>query len=91
MEITIKKTLNPADFGLKNTVNIVRESAHEISIIIDRKSRLVMKDGRRLLEQAEKIGQMEKGTRITIKTSAPVCSKTRAFLKQRDITVEPLG
>ncbi len=86
----MKNKIDPANFGLKNTVSLVRESAHEISIIIDRKSRLVMKDGRGLLEQAEKIGQMEKGTRITIKTSAPVCSKTRAFLKQRGIAVEPL-
>ena len=84
----MKKKIDPADFGLKSTVVLERESAGTVAILIDRKSRIIMKDGQRILEQAGKIREKEAGTTVKVKTSAPVCSKTRSFLEKMGIAVE---
>ena len=57
----------------------------DIFIIIDRKSRIIMKDGHRISEQAKSILSMEPGIRIKVATSAPMCSKTKEYLRQVDV------
>jgi hypothetical protein len=62
-----------------------------IFIIIDRKSRIIMKDGYRISEQAKSILSVEPGIRIRVATSAPVCTKTKKYLRQADIEVQELS
>ena len=57
----------------------------DIFIIIDRKSRIIMKDGYRISEQAKSILSMDPDVRIRVATSAPVCSKTKEFLLRADV------
>ena len=73
------------DFGLNSRVNLVRYDDH-IGIIIDRKSRIIMKDGHRIVNQAKKINTIQESN-ICLYTSAPVCSKTKEFLKKNDIAI----
>ena len=49
-----------------------------------------MKDGRRIMKQAQAIHQINPNMRITVLTSAPVCSKTRAFLLENNIYIKEL-
>ena len=73
------------DFGLNSRVNLVRHVDH-IGIIIDRKSRIIMKDGHRIVNQAKKINTIQE-INICLYTSAPICSKTKEFLKKNDIAI----
>jgi len=44
-----------------------------------------MKDGERLLKQAQQIKELEPTSKIKIATSAPICSKTKAYLGNQKI------
>ena len=50
-----------------------------------------MKDGYRISEQAKSILSVEPGIRIKVATSAPVCTKTKKYLRQVDIEVQELS
>ena len=59
-------------------------------IIKDRKSRIIMKDGYLIKEQAEKIIELVGAKEVCLGTTAPVCSKTKLFLEGLNIDVFPL-
>ena len=85
------KNLNPKEYGLSSRARLVQDSSGAISIVIDRKSRVVMKDGHRIVEQVQKIRSADGKAIISVLTSAPVCSKTRAFLNERSISIRELN
>lgn len=79
--------VDPEMYGLTARDRIVKISENHFALVIDRKSRIVMKDGMRVLEKAEKIRRHLPGVRLSLNTSAPVCGKTRIFLQERGIEV----
>jgi hypothetical protein len=81
------KKIDPRVFGLSSRINIQENNKNEIFFIIDRKSRVVMKDGIRVFDQTQKVKKRRLNSRFFLKTSAPVCSKTRKYLNQREIDV----
>jgi hypothetical protein len=50
-----------------------------------------MKDGHQILQQAEIIREHVSGAEISLATSAPVCSKTEAFLGDNGINTLSLA
>ena len=48
-----------------------------------------MKDGHRILDQAKKIRKTTNNV-IRLYTSAPVCSKTKIFLNNANISITPI-
>ena len=50
-----------------------------------------MADGKKIAEKAEKIRAKLPGITVVLKTSAPVCSKTIAFLEEEKINMLPAG
>ena len=78
------KRINPKNYNLTSRT-ILYKKTENIYIIIDRKSRIIMKDGYRIFEQAKSILSMDPDVRIRVATSAPVCSKTKEFLLQADV------
>ena len=58
-----------------------------LAIVIIRKSRIIMSDGKKILEKTEKIKEALPKAKISLKTSAPVCSKTTVFLKKNGIDI----
>lgn len=81
------ESIDPEKYGLTSRDRIVKIDENHLAIIVNRKSRIVMKDGKRVLEKAEKIRRQLPGVRLSLKTSAPVCGKTRMFLQERGIEV----
>ena len=76
----------PAPYGLpKRTV--LEEYNGGIALVIDRKSRLVMADGRRILEKVLTLREQVGDTPVVLKTTAPVCSKTKLFLAEQGLTI----
>ena len=84
------KRIDPKKYNLTSRTTLYKEMK-DIFIIIDRKSRIVMKDGYRISEQAKSILSTEPGIRIRVATSAPMCSKTKEYLRQVDIEVLELN
>ena len=79
--------IDPKEFGLpsRTVVEIIDEKT--LAIIIDRKSRIIMADGGKIVEKAEKIRQKRAEVKIILKSSAPVCGKTSRFLGEYGIDV----
>ena len=80
--------LEPQSYGLSNRTNLVRID-NSIGIVIDRKSRIIMKDGHRILKQAHAI-QVNENKPVILITSAPVCSKTKQYLSANNILINSL-
>ena len=83
-------SVDPKKYNLSSRVSLQENSLKELCIVINRKSRIIMKDGYRILEIAEKIKQVENKRKVKILSSAPVCSKTRDFLNKKGFCLEAL-
>ena len=84
----LMKKIDPKRYNLSSRLNLQQNKLNEIFIIIDRKSRVVMKDAHRILETVNRIQSIEKDRYVSVLTSAPVCSKTRTFLSDNAISVK---
>ena len=84
------KKIDPRVFNLSNRINIRENDKNEVFFIIDRKSRIIMKDGVKIFNQIQKVKEKRSDARFFIKTSAPVCSKTKEYLKQKNIEVSDI-
>ena len=47
-----------------------------------------MKDGHKILSNVKKIEKFEPGKKISVLSSAPVCSKTKHFLHENGVSIE---
>lgn len=83
----VKLTIDPRRFGLPARTTLEEIDDQTLALVINRKSRIIMADGRKILEKIEKIKKVRTDVRVTLKTSAPVCSKTSAFLSTHGIQV----
>ena len=81
------RKVDPKAFNLSNRINIQENEKNEVFFIINRKSRIIMKDGIRIYNQIQKVKEKRRNARFFIKTSAPVCGKTKTYLNQRNIEV----
>jgi hypothetical protein len=79
--------IDPKEFGLSPRMTIGQLSKNHFVIIKDRKSRIIMKDGNRVLEQINLMQDSEPNKKISLVTNAPICSKTTALLKEKGIYI----
>ena len=84
------KKIDPKRYNLSSRLNLQQNKLNELFIIIDRKSRVVMKDAHRSLETVNRIQSIEKDRHVSVLTSAPGCSKTQTFLSHNSISVKNL-
>ena len=84
------KKIDPKRYNLSQRLNLQQNELNELFIIIDRQSRIIMKDGFRILKMVDRIQSVEKDRHVSVLTSAPVCSKTRTFLFNNSIPVKDL-
>ena len=84
------KKINPKRYNLSQRLNLQQNELNELFIIIDRQSRIIMKDGHRILKMVNRIQSIEKDRHVSVLTSAPVCSKTKTFLSNHSIPVKNL-
>ncbi len=79
--------LDPKSYGLPPRTVLERVGDTTIALVINRKSRIIMTDGRKILEKVSKIKDLQPGTVVQLRTSTPVCSKTTAFLESEGIKI----
>jgi len=84
------KRIDPKKYNLTSRTTLYKKM-DDIFIIIDRKSRIIMKDGYRISEQAKTIWSVDSGIRVRVATSAPMCTKTKECLRQVNIEVLELN
>ena len=80
------KRIDPIEYNLSPRTTLYKKMG-VIFIIIDRKSRIIMKDGNRIVKQSKLIWHVEPNSRIKVATSAPVCTKTKEYLRKADIEI----
>ncbi len=78
---------NPKNFGLTPRTMVGQYYSNHRVLIKDRKSRVIMKDGRQILEQIQIIKNKEPNFKISLATNALVCGKTTTFLKEKGIEI----
>ena len=83
------KNVDPKLYNLHPRTRL-KKNEKGVFVVIDRKSRIVMKDGHRIYEIAKQIKTFEVGKKISVLSNAPICSKTKKFLFQKDITIKNL-
>jgi hypothetical protein len=80
--------IDPKELGLSSRIKIGRRSDKELYIVIDRKSRIIMRDGERIEKIVSSIKKINPGTNVALATSAAVCSKTKAYLAMLKISIK---
>ena len=83
----MNKFIDPKLFSLPPSTKLKQVGSNQFDIIIQRKSRIIMKDGKGVLAKVDKIKHHVPKAKISLRTSAPVCSKTKVFLKERGISL----
>lgn len=79
--------LDPAEFGLNSRTVLKRLKKNHIAIVINRKSRIIMKDGESILERSAAVKNRAGDIKVSLLTDAPVCSKTEKFLAENGIDI----
>jgi hypothetical protein len=79
--------IDPKEFGIRGKTVIELVSRNHFVIVISRKSRIIMSDGRKLLDKFNLIKKAKPDARLSLKTTTPVCGKTRTFLKDHNIDI----
>ncbi len=83
----MNKFVDPRLFDLPPATKLIQIETTQFDIVIQRKSRIIMKDGEGILAKVNKIKNHVPNATVSLKTSAPICSKTKAFLEEHDISV----
>lgn len=83
----VKELLDPKEYSLPIRTVIEMVDDNLVAIVINRKSRIIMADGKKIREKIVKIQQALPQLSYALKTTAPVCSKTAAFLEDNNIQV----
>jgi hypothetical protein len=81
--------IDPKEFGLPPRTVLEQTGSNTIAIVMQRKTRIIMADGRKIIEKARKIQKVRHEVTVALKTSAPVCSKTITFLEGEGIRLIP--
>ena len=74
-------------FGLSPRTMLGQYADNHLVLIKDRKSRVIMNDGRQILKQIQMIQNSKLNLKISLATNAPVCSKTTRLLKEKRIEI----
>jgi len=79
--------IDPKQFGLSSRSVIEKVDENNYNLVINRKSRIIMKDGTAIVEKIQKVKGVLPDAVVSLKIAGPICSKTLAFLKDHGIEV----
>ena len=82
----ILKEIDFKSVGAPTRSVIGKDSNNHLYIIKNIKSRIIMKDGRKIVETVKQIKDKTNSS-VSLATTAPVCSKTKRFLNENDIRI----
>ena len=80
------KQIDPSILGLSRRTQLAEGKDRSYYIIKNIKSRIIMKDGKKIVETANII-KNQTNKRVFLATTAPICSKTKTYLESKDIHI----
>ena len=83
------KDIDSTKYNLHSRVKLLGKD-ERVFIVIDRKSRIIMKDGHRIVEVANKIKSVKSEKSVGLMSNPPVYNKTQKFLINNGIVVKGL-
>ena len=81
------KQVDPKIYRLPPRTVLMKKDSDKFTLVINRKSRIIMKDALIILKKVEQIKKKVPGASVFLETNAPVCSKSIKFLEENDIDV----
>ena len=81
------KYIDPTSLGLPSRTIVEEIDNNTLAIVIQRKSRIIMADGLKILAKSAQIKSARPGVTILLKTVTPICSKTLRFFKNEGLEV----
>ncbi len=69
-----------------SAATVIEQDGDSIFLVKNKKSRIIMKEGAKILEINEKVKE-QYGKQIVLETTAPVCSKTIKVLEENSISI----
>ena len=81
------KPIDPKTYNLPPSTKLLENNSGSLFVLIDRKSRVIMKDGHKIVKIAKDIKKINQNKKISLLTSAPVCSKTKKYLLKCSVPV----
>jgi len=81
------KYIDPKSLGLPPRTVVEEINEKTLAIVINRRSRIIMTDGRNIFAKAEKIKHVKPGCKIMLKTTAPICNSTLQYFADHGIMV----
>ena len=82
----ILKEINSKSVGAPTRSVIGQDNNNHLYIIKNIKSRIIMKDGHKIVEVVKQI-KNKTNSSVSLATTAPICSKTKRFLNENDIKI----
>jgi hypothetical protein len=83
----LKEQVDPKVYGLPPRTTLMKQGPDKFIIIINRKSRIIMKDALIILKKAETIKEQAMDATVALETNAPICSKSIKFLEENNVEV----
>ena len=84
-EIILKK-IDSKSVGASTRSVIGEDTSNHLYIIKNIKSRIIMKDGYKIVDTVKQI-KNKTNSSVSLATTAPICSKTTRFLNKNDIKI----
>ena len=81
------RKVDPKLFGLHHATQLEQARERQFVLVINRKSRIIMKDGEKIVAKAARIIEKVPGATISLRTNAPVCRKTRAMRRANKVEI----
>ena len=82
----VLKEVDPKSVGAPPRSVIGEDSKNHLYIIKNIKSRIIMKDGHKIVEAVKGI-KNKINSSVSLATTAPICSKTTRYLNENDIKI----
>ena len=82
----ILKEINSKSVGAPTRSVIGQDNNNHLYIIKNIKSRIIMKDGHKIVDAVKQI-KNKTNSSVSLATTAPICSKTTKFLNENDIKI----
>ena len=82
----ILKEINSKSVGAPTRSVIGQDNNNRLYIIKNIKSRIIMKDGHKIVDAVKQI-KNKTNSSVSLATTAPICSKTTRFLNENDIKI----
>jgi hypothetical protein len=85
------KTIQGSAYHLQGRTKIWEVGENHIALVKERKTRMVKKDAETIIEQIGLIRENNPHLKVSLATSAPLCSKSQTLLQEAQIEIIALS